>query len=85
MQWSSLGLVQLIIFFCIQNTSSVDVSLVEYNFFLLKIKHNLCFESLNNDFPPKIMLFIETKLGTLQFTKVSLKSSGSSISEKIQK
>ena len=31
------------------------------------------------------MLFIEITLRTLPFTKVSLKSSGSSISEKIQK
>ena len=38
---------------------------------------------LNNDFHKKRMLFIENTLRTLSFIKVSLKSSGSSISEKI--
>ena len=40
---------------------------------------------LNNDFrKKKRILFIETTLRTLPFTKVSLKSSGLSISEKIR-
>ena len=39
---------------------------------------------LNNDFRKKRVSFIETSLRTLLFTKVSLKSSGLSISEKIQ-
>ena len=38
---------------------------------------------LNNYFFKKRILFIETTLRTLPFTKVLLKSSGSSISEKI--
>ena len=39
---------------------------------------------LNNDFRKKRESFIETTLRTLLFTKVSLKSSGLSISEKTQ-
>ena len=39
---------------------------------------------LNNDFRKKLILFIETTLSTLPFTKISLKSSGSFISEKMQ-
>ena len=38
---------------------------------------------LNIDFRKKLILFNETTLRTLPFTKVSLKSSGPSISEKI--
>ena len=39
---------------------------------------------LDNDFHKKRISFIETPLRTLLFTKVSLKSIGLSISEKIQ-
>ena len=39
---------------------------------------------LNDDFRKKLMLSIETTLRTLLFTKISLKSSGPSISEKIR-
>ena len=39
---------------------------------------------LNNDFRKIRLLLIETTLRTLPFTKVSLKSSGSFISEKIR-
>ena len=38
---------------------------------------------LSNDFLEKRMLFVETTLRTLPFIKVSLKSRGSSFSEKI--
>ena len=38
---------------------------------------------LNNDYRKKLILSIETTLRTLPFTKISLKSSGPSISEKI--
>ena len=44
----------------------VDVSLVEYFFFLLKMKHYLCFESLSkiNSFPQEI--FFKTSFSIIE-------------------